>query len=73
MLLKEFLEPMETDLRSLAEEIGISYEHLNGIVDGRREITHSIADGLAKALGTTSSFWMNLQEICDRYSVSASG
>ena len=48
MLLEEFLDPMGLTQRELAEAIGVPYQRVNEIVNGRRGITPSTALRLAR-------------------------
>jgi antitoxin HigA-1 len=43
MLLEEFLKPMGITQRELADAIGVPYQRVNEIVNGRRGITPSTA------------------------------
>jgi addiction module HigA family antidote len=61
MLLEEFLIPMGITQRQLAGAIHVPYQRINELVNGRRGITPSTALRLAKFLGTSPDFWMNLQ------------
>lgn len=67
MLLEEFLKPMDLTQRGLAEGIRVPYQRVNEIVNGRRGITPSTALRLAKFLGNSEEFWMNLQLRWDLY------
>jgi addiction module HigA family antidote len=67
MLLEEFLAPMGLTQRELADAIGVPYQRINELVNGRRGITPSTALRLAQFLGTTSAFWMNGQARWDLY------
>jgi len=67
MLLEEFLGPMDVTQRDLADAIGVPYQRINEIVNGRRGITPSTALRLAQFLGTTSAYWMNGQARWDLY------
>src|SRR5688500_17394307 len=67
MLLEEFLNPMGLTQRKLADAIGVPYQRINELVNGRRGITPSTALRLAQFLGTTSAFWMNGQVRWDLY------
>jgi addiction module HigA family antidote len=50
----------------LAERMGLTHvQQVNLIVNGRRAITAPTALLLARALGTTAEFWMNLQTAHD--------
>ena len=61
MLYEEFLEPMGLTQRDLADGIHVPYQRVNELVNQRRGITPSTALRLAKFLGTTAEYWMNLQ------------
>lgn len=61
MLLEEFLIPMAITQRQLSEAIHVPYQRINEIVNGRRGMTPTTALRLAKFLGTSPDFWMNLQ------------
>ena len=67
MLLEEFLRPMGLSQRDLAEGIRVPYQRVNELVNGRRGITPSTALRLAKFLGTSPEYWMNLQLRWDLY------
>jgi len=67
MLLDEFLDPLGLTQREVAEAIGVPYQRVNELVNGRRGITPSTALRLGKYLGTTPDFWLNLQQRWDLY------
>ncbi len=67
MLLEEFLNPMGLTQRELAEAIGVPYQRVNEIVNGRRGITPSTALRLAQFFGMSTEFWMNGQMRWDLY------
>ncbi len=67
MLMEEFLIPMDMSQTQLSKAIGISYQRINEIVNGKRGITPETALLLAKYLGTSEFFWMNLQNRWDLY------
>ena len=67
MLLEEFLVPMGLTQRELADSIHVPYQRVNDLVNGRRGITPSTALRLAKYVGNTAAFWMNLQLRWDLY------
>ncbi len=72
MLLEEFLVPMGLTQRELAASIRVPYQRVNEIVNGRRGITPSTALRLARYLGTSPDFWLNLQLRWDLYHARAS-
>jgi antitoxin HigA-1 len=67
MLLEEFLNPMGLTQRELAEAIGVPYQRVNEIVNGRRGITPSTALRLAQFFGMSTEFWINGQMRWDLY------
>jgi addiction module HigA family antidote len=67
MLLEEFLNPMNVTQRELAQAIGVPYQRVNEIINGRRGVSPSTSLRLAKYLGTTPDFWINLQLRWDLY------
>lgn len=67
MLLEEFLNPMGLSQRDLADGIHVPYQRINEIVNGRRGVTPGTALRLARFLGTSAGFWMNLQLRWDLY------
>jgi len=67
MLLEEFLDPMGLTQRELAEAIGVPYQRVNEIVNGRRGITPSTALRLAQYFGMSTEFWINGQMRWDLY------
>ena len=50
---------------ALASAMGVSRLSINQIINGRRSITADMALRLAKVLGTTAEFWLNLQRDVD--------
>lgn len=67
MLLREFLEPMALTQRELADGIHVPYQRVNELVHRQRGVTPSTALRLGKYLGTSPSFWINLQLRWDLY------
>lgn len=61
ILLEEFLVPLQVSQYRLAKEIQVSPRRINEIVHGTRGITADTALRLAQYFGTTSQFWLNLQ------------
>ncbi len=64
-LLKEFLEPMNLSQKSFSEQIHVSFQRINELVNGKRGITPETAWLLSKSLNTSPEFWMNLQSCYD--------
>lgn len=69
MLKEEFLQPMGITQRQLADAIGVPYQRINEIVNGRRGITPSTALRLAKYLQVSPDFWLNLQIRLDLFDI----
>lgn len=69
MLREEFLEPMGLTQRQLADAIGVSYQRVNELINGKRGITTSTALRLAKYFSTSPDFWLNMQRATDIYQV----
>lgn len=61
ILLEEFLRPMGISQYKLAKAINKPQSAISEIVHGQRAITTEMAWLLAKALGTTPEFWLNLE------------
>jgi addiction module HigA family antidote len=72
MLLEEFLIPMEMSQSYLAIAIRMPYPIINDLINKKREITPSIALRLAKFLGMSEDFWINLQLRWDLYNAKRS-
>ena len=61
MLLADFLEPLSLSQYRLARDMSVPPRRINEIVHGTRAITADTALRLARYLGTTDRFWLNLQ------------
>ncbi len=61
ILLEEYLEPLGISQYRLAKEISVPPRRINEIVHGKRSITADTALRLARHLGTSERFWLNLQ------------
>lgn len=61
VLFEEFLNPLGISQYRLAKEIRVSPRRINEIVHGTRSITADTALRLARYLGTSAAFWLNLQ------------
>jgi len=60
-ILEDVVKPLGMSINALAKELHIPATRLNDIVRGRRGITADTALWLARYLGTTARFWLNLQ------------
>jgi len=66
-LREEFLKPMELTQQQLADAIGVPYQRVNEIVNGKRGVTPSTALRLGRFFGVSADFWLNLQMRWDLY------
>jgi addiction module HigA family antidote len=69
MLLTEFLEPMNIEVRELAEAMGVHRNTLSRIVHDKGTLTAPMAIKLAAALGNTPEFWLNIQHAVELWDV----
>lgn len=67
ILREDFLKPKGVTQEKLARDLGISFQRVNGIVNGKRSVTAETAWLLAGYFGTSASFWLNLQNVYDLY------
>jgi addiction module HigA family antidote len=65
ILLEEFLQPLGVSQYQLAKGIGVPARRINEIVHGQRRISADTALRLARFLGTSERFWLNLQSRYD--------
>ena len=65
VLLEEFLAPVGLSQTAFADRLGISLQRLNDLIHGRRGVTPDTALRLARVLGTSPEFWLNMQESRD--------
>jgi len=69
ILLTEFLEPMNIEVRELAEAMGVHRNTLSRIVHDKGTLTAPMAIKLAAALGNTPEFWLNIQHAVELWDV----
>ena len=65
VLLEEFLKPLEISQYKLAMGLRVPATRIGEIVHGRRAITPETSLRLARYLGTSHEFWLNLQQSFD--------
>ncbi|GAA4401913.1 hypothetical protein GCM10023147_41990 [Tsukamurella soli] len=61
LLRTEFLEPLGISQYALAKATGLPLPRINAIANGRRSITADTGLRLARALGLSEMFWINMQ------------
>ena len=62
-MLQEELGYLKISPSTFAEMIGVPTERLIAVLDRRRDIDGELALRIARCLGTTPQFWMNLQSM----------
>jgi addiction module HigA family antidote len=65
VLLEEFLKPLGLSQYRLAKSLKVPPRRINEIVHGERAISVDTALRLARFLGTSDRFWLNLQTAYD--------
>lgn len=55
----------------LALAIGVSFQTINLIVNGKRSVTAGVALRLARHFDVTPQFWLNMQNAVDLHAASA--
>ncbi len=65
ILLEEFLRPMQISQYRLAKSIRVPQVRISQIVNGTRSITADTAVRLSAFFGTSSKFWLGLQNDYD--------
>lgn len=61
ILQEEFMEPLGLSQNALARALKVTPRRINALVHGQRSISVDTALRLARHLGTTPDFWLNLQ------------
>ncbi len=62
ILREEFLAPLEMSANRLAIALRVPANRITEILNGKRGVTAETALRLARFLGTTPEFWLNLQQ-----------
>ena len=62
---EDVLKPLGLSVNRLAMELHVPTTRMSEIVNGRRSITADTALRLARYLGTSAQFWLNLQSKYD--------
>jgi addiction module HigA family antidote len=65
VLREEFMAPLGLSARALARDMGVPANRVTAILNGERAVTAETALLLARRLGTSAEFWMNLQTAHD--------
>ncbi len=67
---EDVLKPLGLSVNRLSMDLHVPVTRMNEIVNGRRSITADTALRLARYLGTSAQFWLNLQA---RYDLERAG
>ena len=54
----------------LAHELGVSFQTINMIVNGKRAVSAAVALRLARRFDMTPQFWLNMQNAVDLHAAS---
>ena len=65
ILVEEFLEPLKITPYRLAKDLGVSTSSILDLVHNKRKISVEMALRLSKYFGTSSKFWLNMQNELD--------
>ena len=63
IIAKEFLEPLGITPYRLAKDLGVSTSSILDLVHGKRSVEMALR--LSKYFGTSSKFWLNMQNELD--------
>ena len=67
ILLEEFIKPLGLSANQLAIELRVPVSRIYDIIHERRGLTPDTAVRLGRFFGTSSYFWMNLQNTYDLF------
>lgn len=65
ILIEDYINPLGLTQSAFAIRLGVSFPRLNEIVKGHRSVTPDTALRLARVLGTSAKFWLDLQQSWD--------
>jgi addiction module HigA family antidote len=65
VLAEEFLKPLGLSVNALAMALRVPATRIGAIVKGERSVTADTALRLARFLGTSPEFWVNMQAMHD--------
>ena len=65
ILKEEFLDPLAISAYRLAKELHVSTSSILDLIHNKRKISVEMALRLSKFFGTSSKFWLNLQNELD--------
>ncbi len=65
ILIQEFLTPLNLTQSALGEAMGVPRKHVNELCNQRRSVTAATALILARVVGNSPDFWLNIQRRTD--------
>lgn len=65
ILVEEFLEPLEITPYRLTKDLGVSTSSILDLVHNKRRISVEMSLRLSNYFGTSSKFWLNMQNELD--------
>ncbi len=65
MLSEEYLKPMGITQAAFGRHIGMDVASLSALINGKRNVTPTLAIKIGMALGMSPEFWNNLQAMHD--------
>lgn len=66
----EFLRPLRLTQQQLADAMGVSFQRINELLNGRRSVTVDTALRLGRVFRTSPELWLNLQRSVDLWDAS---
>lgn len=60
-----YLDPLDISAGALSRILGVPRTRIERVIKGKTRVTPDTACRLAKALGTTPTYWMNMQTSYD--------
>ena len=70
ILKAHYMEPRGISVTAMADALDLSRKHVSQIVNGHKRVEPNTAARLARVLGTTTRFWLNLQAAVDEWDAS---
>lgn len=69
ILSKEFLKPLQISPKDFAKTLSKDWNEkkVNDLIEGKEAVSKEMAKDLAKALQTTTHFWVHLQQFYAEY------
>jgi addiction module HigA family antidote len=72
ILFTRYVTPLGVTQRAVARALGVHVSQVNAVVLGQRGVSADLALRLARVLGTTARYWLDLQQRWDLWQVQRS-